>query len=357
MLPGKTEMELPSAPESIRDIPINEALDHFISILRASGASEKTILSYKSAIQDFIEYAEIQTINEISQTKIVSWINHRLRYGFEKKSVPNTRKKRQATMHYYTLFLRKWLVWAGFPKNIVPVVKKPKTPEIEALTEEEVRKLLGASRDLLDVLIISLLFETGLRANELLSLRIEDIDLENNEIIVRDAKYGKERIVFPGPVSKKILEKIVYEKNPQDRLVPLSYNGLYKRLKSLAKRAGLPAEKVRPHILRHTFATEALKKGISLPALQKLLGHTDIKITQVYTHLLKDDLRREYYKAFNKPEIGLEEILPVPEKKTNNRIMGTIFCPFCGKKIPATSRYCPYCGSRIILYSEEMQEA
>ena len=103
---------------------------------------------------------------------------------------------------------------------------------------------------------------------------------------------------------------ILYETtrpSPRSRVVPLTYQALYKRVKRLAERAGLDPERVRPHVLRHTFATEALRRGMSLPALQRLLGHSDIKITERYLHLVTEDVEREYRRIFE-PGVGSEWI-------------------------------------------------
>ncbi|MEM0198170.1 MAG: tyrosine-type recombinase/integrase [Fervidicoccaceae archaeon] len=326
---------------------MREAMELFLNLLRAGGSSEKTILSYRAAIEDFLNSTGLQKAEDIKQEIIVSWINSKLKKGGRE------RKKVQATMHYYTLFVRRWLVWLGFSKDIIPVVKKPSSSEVTALTEEEVERLMNSCRDLTDLLIVSLLFETGMRANELLSITDDDIDIQKGEVVIRNAKYGKERVVFLGEISKKAVEMRLEElrKIGGGRIVSLSYNGLYKRLKSLARRSGLDEEKVHPHILRHTFATVAIRRGMSLPALQRILGHSDIKITQVYMHLVKDDLKREYREKFFKETMISEKINSNPaEKKKIN------YCPNCGSRIIPGSKFCPYCGFHLELNSEAAED-
>ncbi|HID42014.1 MAG TPA: hypothetical protein EYP33_07695, partial [Pyrodictium sp.] len=210
------------------------------------------------------------------------------------------RRERQTTMHYYTLFLRGFLEWLGLDVK-VPVVRKPRSPRVEALRPEEVERLVSAARDPLDLLIVALLFETGLRAQEAVGLRLRDVDTGRREIRVRNAKYGEERVVLYGPLTEQALEiwlALNPKLGPDDPLLGISYSGLYKRLKTLARRAGLDPRRVRPHVLRHTFATEALRRGVPLPVVQRLLGHHDIKVTQIYLHLLDEDIRAAYQRAF-----------------------------------------------------------
>ncbi len=348
-------VKLPPAPEGVLDIDVKLALNSFLAALAATGASEKTLSSYRSGIMDFIEYSGIKRLRELNASVVLEWINHRLRYGFERERKRDVdykivRRRRQVTMHYYTMFLRKFVEWAGLDKNIVPVVRKPRSIGVEALSREEIAKLLSAARDLKDLAILSLLFETGLRASELLSLRVRDIDLPRGEVVVRSGKYGKERTVFLGPLSRRVLEKIIAGKRSVDRVINLSYNGLYKRLKSIARRAGIPSYKVRPHVLRHSFATEALRSGVSLPALQKLMGHSDIKTTQIYMHLIKEDLEREY-KVFAE---NIQRSIYAEEGAEATLAQGVFrFCPYCGSKLPIGAKFCPYCGSRIAAMSGE----
>ncbi len=293
-----TKFDLPQPPPDILEWSKWDALEAFLSSLSASGASEKTIKAYRVALTDFLSFTNATKLKEINNIDIVNWINARLSKGLEKAKSDDIRDRR-TTMHYYTLFLRSFIKWCGLGLK-VPIVKRPKPKPAETLTREEIEKLFLAARDLLDKLIIALLFETGLRAQELITITTDDIDFSNQMIRVKNAKYGEERIVFYGLLTKQVLDEYILYKRPRpgERLLGISYSGLYKRLKTLAKRAGVDPRKVRPHVLRHTFATEALRRGLPLPALQRILGHHDIKVTQTYLHLLREDIREAYIKAF-----------------------------------------------------------
>ncbi len=281
--------------------------------LLAAGASEKTVRVYRAAIEDFLEFIRDKPLRMVNGEDVRKWRMERLRKGFPRKrrnkrngDPVEERRWRQMTLHYYTLLLRGFFEWLNLDVR-VPIVKAPRRREVEALSEQEVYALLNASRDVLDILIVALLVETGLRAQEALELRWRDIDFNTGEIRVRAAKYGEERIVFYGPLTRQALYAWFNQKRPKamdEKVLGLSYSGLYKRLKSLAKRAGLDSRKIRPHVLRHTFATQALRKGMSLIAVQKLLGHRDVKVTQVYTHLLKEDLRMQYNAAFGRLQVN-----------------------------------------------------
>lgn len=296
-----TRYELPPPPEGISELSVWDALEEFLLSLRSSGISEKTIKSYRIGISDFLKFCDKRYVKELSVNDVIKWRLTRLKSGFS-RSVRKDSKATQLTLHYYSLYVRAFLKWLGF-KEEVSVVKAPRRRVVATLSEGEVAKLINSSRDIVDLLIICLLIETGLRAQELLSLTINDIDLTNKEIYVRLGKYGEERVVFIGPLTEEVLRKYL-EVHYEDKLIPLTYSGLYKRLKTLAKRAGVDPRKVRPHILRHTFATEALKRGLALPALQRILGHRDIKTTQIYLHLLKEDVKRLYMNVFSKQSNG-----------------------------------------------------
>ena len=274
---------------------ITDAMKIFLDFMEASGANPKTVKSYRVAITDFANFVGNKLLKDIGYLDYVNWIKYRMKNGFT-NGYKNDKRAIQTTLHYYSLFVRNFLKWIGL--DGLPVVPKPRRDVVDALTPEEVRSLIRVAIDPIDKLIISLLLETGLRASEALSVTIRDIDFRRRAIRVR-GKYGKERIVFYGALTERALKEAWPIVSKYGKLIPMSYQGLYKRLKRLARMAGIPPEKVHPHVLRHTFATEALRRGMSLPALQKLLGHSDIKTTQIYLHLLLDDVSEQYRRAFS----------------------------------------------------------
>jgi len=324
-------IEIDPPPEDVFEHSNEEIVEMFLDSLFAAGASEKTIKSYRVAIRDFLSFIGNKHLKDVRLIDVNRWKTHRLRSGFEKEKKGGdpfeVKRKRQVTLHYYSIFVRRFLKWLGLPSRVA-TVRAPKRKEVQTLSAEEVAKLLRASRDLLDVVIVRFLLETGLRAEEALNVRVRDVDFVNCEVRVRKGKYGGFRVVFFSRELSEILKLWVTVKSlgRDDRLIPLTYVGLWKRLKTLAKRAGVDPSKVRPHILRHTFATEALRKGMDLISLKNILGHSDVKVTQIYTHLVKEDLREKYFLIFS------------PTSST---------CPKCGRTVPSGARFCPYCGNAL----------
>ena len=183
------------------------------------------------------------------------------------------------------------------------------------LTEEEVDLLLqeadkpGTAESRRDSNILELLYATGLRVSELVSLNVQDIDFQESYIRCW-GKGSKERIVYAhakalnglqeylaGPrmslLGQKKDETALFVNHRGERL---TRQWVWNILKTYSKRAGID-QKITPHTLRHSFATHLLQKGASLRHVQELLGHSSISTTQVYTHLTTGHLRDEYEKS------------------------------------------------------------
>ncbi len=183
------------------------------------------------------------------------------------------------------------------------------------LTEDEVERLLqeaekaGTVEGQRDSNILELLYATGLRVSELVSLNVQDVDFEESYIRCW-GKGAKERIVYAHEraldglqdyLSSSRMSLIGAKKDEPALFVNhrgerLTRQWVWNILKTYSQRAGID-RKITPHTLRHSFATHLLQKGASLRHVQELLGHSSISTTQVYTHLTSDHLRDEYEKS------------------------------------------------------------
>ncbi len=177
------------------------------------------------------------------------------------------------------------------------------------LSVAEVEKLLSQPdlsqpQGIRDRAILELLYATGLRISELARLKTEELNLEAGFLFCR-GKGGKERVVPFGVSAAEALERYLQEVRPlflkeEVPWVFLTRNGhaftrqgLWKMLRQYAQQAGL-ADKVSPHVLRHSFATHLLERGADLRSVQVMLGHSQITTTQIYTHLSRYWLREVY---------------------------------------------------------------
>ena len=193
-----------------------------------------------------------------------------------------------------------------------------KLPEV--LSYAEVQRLLAQPRGdeptaVRDRALLELMYASGLRASETISLEVSDVDLEHGIVRAR-GKGSKERLV---PVGGKAIAAVsVYLRSgrpklphsPEERKLflnfrggPLTRQGLYKIVLRHAETAGL-GDRMSPHTLRHSFATHLLSGGCDLRSVQEMLGHADLSTTQLYTHLSGEELKAAYFKAHPRAHIS-----------------------------------------------------
>lgn len=200
------------------------------------------------------------------------------------------------------------------PENYAGNLKAPKiekrTPEI--LNMEEVVKLLeepkgNNPKELRDKAMLELLYATGIRVSELITLSLTQLNMQMNYIVCRDG--NRDRIIPFGIKAREALlnylefsRKVMID-NPESEILfvncsghSMSRQGFWKLIKHYAKKAGIVTE-ITPHTLRHSFAAHLVENGADLKSVQEMLGHSDISTTQIYANLNKDNLRGVYAKA------------------------------------------------------------
>ena len=264
--------------------------------------SMNTVMSYQKNLEVFLEFLKNKPIFQISSEDIERFIS--------------TQKKTETTKAHYLTVLNSFYLFCieeGYTKQNpcegIPMPKLiKKIPEY--LTYEEVDKLfnipLNTAYDYRTKAMLELLYATGMRVSELLSLRYTNVDFD--EYFVRvEGKGSKERIIPFNETSKKYLELYLNQYRPmlvkngkhyQELFLnnlgtPISRQGFFKILKSLCITAGI-SKQISPHVLRHSFATHLLNQGADLRVIQELLGHSDISTTQIYTHVSKEKEKEEY---------------------------------------------------------------
>ncbi|HEX3940889.1 MAG TPA: tyrosine-type recombinase/integrase [Acidobacteriaceae bacterium] len=181
-----------------------------------------------------------------------------------------------------------------YPVEEVPYPRAPRRLPI-ILTREEAIRLIDSASNLFHRAMLITMYSTGMRRAELCRLKVEDIDSTRMLIHIRQGKGGKDRDVPLSPKTLETLREYWRWMKPKTYMFPGTINGsradkpimpkvLWEACREAAQRAGI-TKAVRPHLLRHSFATHLVEGGADLPTVQALLGHTDLKPTSIYLHL------------------------------------------------------------------------
>ena len=182
--------------------------------------------------------------------------------------------------------------------NIVNL-KTPKIPKSIPifLTKDEIRRLFDSAPSKKSLLIMRLLYSTGLRVSECVSIKVNDLELEGHMGWVRAGKGGKDRAFFLSEKLTEELKKYIQTiDESEEYLFPgknghLSARNVQKIISNTSKLAKIN-KKVTAHKLRHSFATHNLSAGVDIRIIQELLGHSDLSTTQIYTHVSKEQLKK-----------------------------------------------------------------
>ena len=234
-------------------------------------------------------------------------------YLKEEKKDNNTsiNRKLSSLRGFYKYLVNKNIVKNNIFLLISGPKKDKKLPRYFEYNElEELFKVpdINTAKGQRDLLILEMLYATGVRVGELVKIKIEDINKSCRKITIL-GKGNKERNVIYGDYCEEILNKyledgriLLNKKNSNYLFINHSGNVLTDRgiryiLSELIKKTSL-SKNISPHMIRHSFATHLLNEGCDLLSVQKLLGHESISATQVYTHVTTDRLKEVYYKSF-----------------------------------------------------------
>jgi integrase/recombinase XerD len=259
------------------------------SELRLRGYSERTVDSYIAAVRKLAAFhgrAPGLLGSEEIRAYLVDMTEH------QKLAPPTIIQAICAIRFLYVHVLHRP---CDIEKTVFPK-RKRKLPVV--LTEGEVVQFLQAAPDLRSQAILMVLYSAGLRLNEALHLKPEDIDSRAMRIRVREGKGGRERRVILSEKLLAVLRRYFREYTPKQWLFygqlrenPLQARVVQRMIKQVAVQAGL-TKRVTAHLLRHSFATHLLEHGVSLRYIQELLGHRSLKTTMLYTHVSQKALGR-----------------------------------------------------------------
>jgi len=289
----------------------HEYQEYTLHLQVEKGASPNTIAAYQRDILKLLNYLKEHKIN--SWQEVDKYILRQYLMEMGKQGLTKTTQARNIAAlksFFKFLYLEKYTA-----HNLALELESPKKEKHLPvyLTIEEVDALLAAPdvrtpAGCRDKAMLEMLYATGMRVSELINVRQEDVSFELSYVRCF-GKGSKERIVPLGSYALEALEKYIYTcryKLIQDAQTEILFlnkqgkgltrQGFWKILKAYGKKAGIKTN-LTPHVLRHSFATHLLANGADLRAIQEMLGHADIATTQIYTHLLGQQVLTEYQQA------------------------------------------------------------
>ena len=302
---------------------MNNAIQSFLHdhLIVDKGFSPNTFEAYRNDLGQFHEFleqrTEVRIKDESSWSKVDLPILHQYIDDLkEKRGYRNTTiaRKIAAVKSFYSYLMLEGHIADDPTESLGSPRIGRSLPKF--LTEDDVTSLLdvagkaGTPESKRDATILELLYATGLRVSELVSLEVSDIDFEESFILCRSGKADKERRVFlyPNAVDEfkqylQIARITLLGSNKTQTALFVNHRGerltrqwIWNILKICSKKANID-EGITPHTLRHSFATHMLQYGASLKHVQELLGHSSISTTQVYTHKTNQHMRQEYEKS------------------------------------------------------------
>ena len=241
--------------------------------------SNKTVKGYIYSIEKFIEFSKNKGLNEDT-------VKDYVQLNLKKKNPSSVRKDLFAIKFFFDKILKQKINLPNPKKN---------NPIPEILTIEEIKKLIESTLNIKHRLIIKLLYGCGLKVSEIVNLKKVDINFGEGLIHIKLSKGKRDRFVkIPSSIKEELNNYIKNVESeilfPSNRGGKLTKDTIQKIVRNSARKAKIK-KRVYPHLLRHSFATHLLERGTDLRIIQKLLGHSDIKTTQIYTQISQASIK------------------------------------------------------------------
>lgn len=291
---------------------MNELLSSFLEYLSVErGLAKNTIVAYNRDLKSYITYLRTKDITDINSSNRAIIVAYLLEMQKKGKASSSISRACAAIKAFYHFLFREHIIREDPTVDLDTPKLEQRLPKV--LNTQEVKKLLSQPDTtnplgIRDKSMLELLYATGMRVSELISLSIEDVNLETGFLRCM-GKGSKERIIPVSSIALKCLqeyiltarEKLLMGKKTKVLFLnrqgnPITRQGFWKIIKRYSKQAGIN-KKITPHTLRHSFATHLLENGADLRAVQEMLGHADISTTQRYTHLTRSRIKQVYDKT------------------------------------------------------------
>lgn len=284
-----------------------DLVEDFLQMMRAEvGAADNTIVAYRLDLEQFYEKCSTP-LNKITQEDLADYIQSLSKQGYSPKSIA---RKISALKDYFKFLYSEKEIKQNPTANII--APKQGKPLPKFLTAAEVRLLIDTAKEKNEMayqrlsVMLELMYACGLRVSELVGLPENCINFDKKQILVR-GKGNKERLIpIAAEAAKMVLDyfdlreeyirgrkSIWLFPSKQSKLGHITRDAFFKKIKELAALCGISPAKVSPHVLRHSFATHLLHNGADLRSVQKMLGHADIATTEIYTHIMSEELLSE----------------------------------------------------------------
>ena len=257
--------------------------------LEVARYSESTISTYISALTTFFKTVDNISIDEVDEQIIEEFLHNEIRI----KNISQSYQKHllgSIKLFYDVVFNKKLSVSHLYPKRVESTLPK-------YLCKGDVLKLISVIENLKHKSMVSLLYGCGLRVNELVNLKINDIDAKAQVILIVQGKGKKDRYVMLPNSILPLLREYFKIYRPKIFLFEGLNGDKYsiRSIQHVVKLAALKAnirKKVTPHVLRHSFATHLIENGTDIRYIQELLGHRNVATTQIYTHITDLKIRK-----------------------------------------------------------------